>query len=108
MFQMKEQDKISKEKLSEEETGNLPEKEFTVMIIKMIEEFERRVDAQRSQKFLTESGNKKNQTEMKNITTEIKILRESRVDQMIQKSWKISKLEGRETEIIATDQKKIE
>ena len=28
----------------------------------------------RSQKFLTESGNKKNQTEMKNITTEIKIL----------------------------------
>ena len=41
MFQMKEQDKISKEKLSEEETGNLPEKEFTVMIIKMIEEFER-------------------------------------------------------------------
>ena len=48
MFQMKEQDKISKEKLSEEETGNLPEKEFTVMIIKMIEEFERRVDAQRS------------------------------------------------------------
>ena len=27
---------------------------------------------------------------------------------MIQKSWKISKLEGRETEIIATDQKKME
>ena len=29
----------------------------------------------RSQKLLTESGNKKNQTEMKNIITEIKILR---------------------------------
>jgi len=46
MFQMKEQDKIPKEKLSEEETGNLPEKEFTVMIINMIEEFKRRMDAQ--------------------------------------------------------------
>ena len=46
MFQMKEQDKIPKEKLSEEETGNLPEKEFTVMIINMSEEFKRRMDAQ--------------------------------------------------------------
>ena len=46
MFQMKEQDKIPKEKLSEEETGNLPEKEFTIMIVKMTEEFERRMDAQ--------------------------------------------------------------
>ena len=46
MFQMKEQDKIPKEKLSEEETGNLPEKEFPIMIVKMTEEFERRMDAQ--------------------------------------------------------------
>ena len=46
MFQMKEQDKIPKEKLSEEETGNLPEKEFTIMIVKTTEEFERRMDAQ--------------------------------------------------------------
>ena len=31
---------------SEEETGNLPEKEFPIMIVKMTEEFERRMDAQ--------------------------------------------------------------
>lgn len=30
MFQMKEKDKTPKEKLSEEETGDLPEKKFTV------------------------------------------------------------------------------
>ena len=30
MFQMKEKDKTPKEELSEEETGNLPEKKFTV------------------------------------------------------------------------------
>ena len=43
MFQMKEQDKTPKE-LSEVEIGNLPEKEFRVMIIKMRKELERRMD----------------------------------------------------------------
>ena len=33
MFQMKEQDKITEE-LNEVEIGNLPEKEFRIMIIK--------------------------------------------------------------------------
>ena len=37
MFQMKEQDKTPEEELSEE-IGNLPEKEFRVMIVKVIKE----------------------------------------------------------------------
>ena len=45
MFQMKEQDKTP-EKLSEVERGNLSKKEFRVMIIKMIQELEKRMDAQ--------------------------------------------------------------
>ena len=40
MFQTKEQDKTPKEQLSEVEIGNLPEKEFRVMIVKMILEKE--------------------------------------------------------------------
>ena len=44
MFQKKEQDKTSEE-LSEVEIGNLPEKEFRVMTVKIIKEFERRMDA---------------------------------------------------------------
>ena len=43
---MKEQDKIPEEELSEVETGNLPEKEFRIVIVKMIKEIGRRMDAQ--------------------------------------------------------------
>ena len=45
MFQMKEQDKTPEEQLSHVETGNLPEKEFRIMNIKMIAEL-MRMDAQ--------------------------------------------------------------
>ena len=45
IFQTKEQDKIS-EQLSEVEIGNLPEKELRVMIIKMIQELWKRMDAE--------------------------------------------------------------
>ena len=44
---MKEQDKTLEEKLSEVETGSLPKKEFRLVIIKMIKELGRRMDAQR-------------------------------------------------------------
>ena len=47
IFQMKEQDKTLEEKLSEVETGSLPKKEFRLVIIKMIKELGRRMDAQR-------------------------------------------------------------
>ena len=46
MYQMKEQDKNLQEQLSEEEISNLSEKEFRVMIIKMILEFRKRMEAQ--------------------------------------------------------------
>ena len=45
MFQMKEQDKTPEE-LSEEEIGNLPNRELKVMIIKMNKELRRRLDEQ--------------------------------------------------------------
>ena len=41
----KEQDKTAEE-LNEVEIGNLSEKEFSVIIVKMIEELESRMDAQ--------------------------------------------------------------
>ena len=37
MLQTKEQDRNPQEQLTEEEIGNLPEKEFIVMIVKMIQ-----------------------------------------------------------------------
>ena len=36
MFQMEEQDKTPENQLNEVEIGNLPEKEFRIMIVKMI------------------------------------------------------------------------
>ena len=45
MLQMKEQDKTLEE-LNEVEMGNLLEKEFKLMITKMIKELERRMDEQ--------------------------------------------------------------
>ena len=46
MFQTKEQDKTPEEELSKVEIGNLPKKEFRVVIKKMIKELGRRMDAQ--------------------------------------------------------------
>ena len=46
MFQMNEQDKTPEEQLSEAEIGNLLEKEFRVMIVKMIQELRKRIEAQ--------------------------------------------------------------
>ena len=45
MFQVKEQDKTPEKQLSEVEIGNLPEKEFTIMIVKMIQDLGKRMEA---------------------------------------------------------------
>ena len=43
---MKEKDKNLQEQLNEEEIGNLPEKEFRVMLVKMIQDYRKRMEAQ--------------------------------------------------------------
>ena len=45
MYQMKEKDKISEKQLTEVEIGNFPEKEFRIMIVKVIQELGRRMEA---------------------------------------------------------------
>ena len=45
MFQTKEQDKIPGEQLSEMDIGNLPGQKCRVMIIKMIQDFRKRMEA---------------------------------------------------------------
>ena len=46
MSQMKEQGKNLQDQINEEETGSLPEKEFRVMIVKMIQNLRNRMEAQ--------------------------------------------------------------
>ena len=65
MFQMKKQDKTWNKELSEVEISNLPNKEFKVMIIKMLTKCRRRMDEQ-SEKFNKELENiKKKQREQR-------------------------------------------
>ena len=45
MFQMMEWDKIPEKQLNEVEIGNLPEKEFRIMIVKMIHDLRKRMEA---------------------------------------------------------------
>ena len=83
MYQMKEQDKTPEKQLHEVEIGNLPENEFRIMIVKMIQDLGKRMEAKMEKmqemfnKHLEESKNKhleelKNkQTEMSNTIIEI-------------------------------------
>ena len=76
MSQMKEQGKNLQGQINEEEIGNLPEQEFRVKIVKMIQNLGNRMEAQIEKiqemfnKDLEELKNK--QTEMNNTTTETK------------------------------------
>ena len=80
MYQMKEQDKTPEKQLNEVEIGNLPEKEFRITIVKMIQDFGKRMEAKIEKmqemfnKDLEELKNK--QTEMNNTITEMKTTQE--------------------------------
>ena len=62
---MKEQNKIPEKQLTEMEIANLPEKEFRIMMVKMIQDLGKRMEAkiEKMQEMLT-----KNQQEPKNQT----------------------------------------
>ena len=45
MFQMKEQEKTPEKQLNEVEIDNLPEKAFRLMIVEMIQDLGKRMDA---------------------------------------------------------------
>ena len=76
MYQMKKQDKTPEKQLNEVEIGNLPDKDFRIMIVKMIQDLGKRMEAKIEKmqnmcnKDLEELKNK--QTEMNNTITEIK------------------------------------
>ena len=69
---MKEQTRNTKVQINEEEIGKLPEKEFRLMIVKMIQNLENKMEKMQESinKALKELNNK--QTETNNTITEIK------------------------------------
>ena len=110
MYQMKEQEKTPEKQLNEVEIGNLPEKEFRIMIVKMIQDLGRRMEAKIEKmqeminKDLEELKNK--QTEMNNTITEMKSTLEGINSRIIEAEEWISDLEDRMVEFTATEQNK--
>ena len=92
--QMREQTRNTEVQISEEEIGKLPEKEFRIMIVKMIKNLESKMEKMQESinKDLKELKNK--HTETNNVITEIKNTPEeinSRISEAENKSmsWKI-------------------
>ena len=108
MAQMKEQTKNTKVQINEEEIGKLPEKEFRIMIVKMIKNLENRMEKMQESinKDLEELKNKHTEnntiTEIKN-TLDIQIFN-SRISEA--EEW-ISELEDKTVEITAEEQNKV-
>ena len=118
MYQRKEQDKTPEKQLNEVDIGNLPEKEFRIMIVKMIQYLRKRMQAkikkmqQTFNKDLEELKNKhleelKNkQTEMNYTITKKKNTLEGINSRITEAEERISDLEDRMVELSAMDQNK--
>ena len=114
MHQMKEQDKTPEKQINEVEIGNLPEKEFRIMIVKMIQDLRKRIEAkiekmqeminkdvkELKNKHLEELKNK--QTEMNNTITEMKNKIEGNNNRITEAEERRSDLEDKMVEFTAT------
>ena len=107
---MKEQGKNLQDQINEEEIGNLPEKEFRIMIVKMIQNLGNRMEAQikNIQEMFNEDLEelKTKQTEMNNTMTAMKNTLEGINNRITETEEQISELEDRRFEITAEKQNK--
>ena len=110
MYQMKEQDKTPEKQLNEVEIGNLPEKEFRIMIVKMIQDLGKRMEAkiERMHEMFNKDLEelKKKRTEMNNTINERKTILEGINSRITEAEEQISDLEDRMVEFTAAEQKK--
>ena len=103
---MKEQGKNPPDQTNEEEVGSLPQKEFRVMIVKMIQNLGNRMEK------IQETFNrdieelKSKQTMMNNTINEIKNNLEGINSRITEAEEQISDLEDKIVEIITTEQNK--
>ena len=97
---MKGQDKTPEKQLNEVEIGNLPEKEFIIMIMKMIQDLRKRMKAEteKMQEMLT-----KDLEELKNKQTEMNSTLQGIHSRITEAKEPINDLEDRMVEITATE-----
>jgi len=106
--QMKEQTKSTKVQINEEEIGNLPEKEFRIMIVKMI----KKKNLENRMEKMQESINKdleelKNKHTENNTITKIKNTLEGINSRISEAEEWISELEDKMVEMTAEEQNKV-
>ena len=103
---MKEQDKNPPDLTNEEEIGSLPEKEFRVLIVKMIQNLGNRIEKIKEtfNKDLEELKSK--QTVMNNTITEMKNTLEGVNSRITEAEERITDLEDRMVEFTAAKQNK--
>ena len=103
MLQMKEQGKNLQDQIKEDEIGRLPEKEFRVMIVTMIQNLRNRIEKipETFNKDLEELKSK--QTVMNNTITEIKNTLEGINIRITEAEEQVSDLEDKIVEITAAE-----
>ena len=104
--QMNEPIRNTEVQINEEEIGKLPEKEFRIMIVKMIKNLENKMEKMQESinKDLEELKNK--HTETNNTITEIKNTLEG-INSRISEAERISELEDKMVEITSEEQNKV-
>ena len=104
--QMKEQTRNTEVQINEEEIGKLPEKELRIIMVKMIKNFENKMEKMQESinKDLEELKNK--HTETNNTITEIKNTLEE-ISSRISEAEQIRKLEDKMVEITSEEQNKV-
>ena len=106
ILQTNEQDKNPQDQINEEEIGKITEKEFRVMIVKMIQNFGNRIEEipEMFNKDLEKLKSK--QTVMNNTITEIKNTLEGIKGRITEAEEWISELEDRMVQITVAEQNK--
>ena len=105
--QIKEQTRNIEVQINEQEIGRLPEKEFRIVIVKMIKNLENQMEKMQEsiQKDLEELKNK--HTETNNTITEIKNTLEGINSRVSEAGERISEWEDKVVEIISEEQNKV-
>ena len=105
--QMKEQTRNTEVQITEEEIGKPPEKEFRIMIVKMINNLENKMEEMQESinKELEELKNK--QTDTNNTITEIKNTLDGINPRISEAEGRISELEDKMVRITSEEQNKV-
>ena len=107
---MKERGKTPQRELNDVEIGNLPEKEFRIIIVKMIQELRKRTEAKiekMQEMFNRDIEELKNkQTEMNNTITEMKNTLEGINSRITEAEERIGDLEDKMVEFTTVEQNK--